>query len=233
MPLVRSIMDTRTTISPDSVLPRPQPQPQQHHLTPTSTTTTTAAATPIDLSYTVVTAAAAVTADTHRRTSLTTSSTASCSPSSIARSVTTHEAPGASVRLAHHPSSGPPAVSSPLSDTSTCSPCDPGLSPEAHQQQEEAQKVGEDISGTQQRTQRHTETPAGGGRHTSFSVLDILDPNKFVGRVQVTSSEVTSSVDDANLHPDTSAICGEPQPFSCLPIVTSFFTHLVYSVCRL
>ncbi|CAL4065389.1 unnamed protein product, partial [Meganyctiphanes norvegica] len=45
------------------------------------------------------------------------------------------------------------------------------------------------------------------GRRTSFSVADILDPHKFIGKSQITSSEVSSSIDDSELQSDRSALC--------------------------
>ncbi|XP_045590648.1 NK1 transcription factor-related protein 2 [Procambarus clarkii] len=99
--------------------------------------------------------------------------------------------------------SSPPSVRSPHTDTthSGSSICTPGgRSNDTHQNTSSGESA--DTPGEA----NHTESL--GGRHTSFSVVDILDPNKFVGRVQVTTTgEVTSSMDDTRLRPDTSAIC--------------------------
>ncbi|XP_053637267.1 homeobox protein slou-like [Cherax quadricarinatus] len=93
--------------------------------------------------------------------------------------------------------SGTPSLRSPLTDTSVRSP---------ESQQNSLQSEDSIPESYQREAKHHTETSPG-AKHTSFSVEDILDPNKFVGRLQVTSNEVTSSIDDTRLQPDTSALC--------------------------
>lgn len=190
-------MDSRS-VSPDSVSPRGQPrQVPQGPLRPAAPTTA-AAASPIDLSYSVV---SKLKPDAPR------SATAAAACSGAAAK-TTHSEP----------------TSTCTSTTTTTSNSDPSRPPDTqhhhqhqHQQQQQASSDSKDASSSPApccgEAKTHNTETAGGGRHTSFSVVDILDPNKFVGRVQVTSSEVTSSIDDATLHPDTSAMCGKPRLF--------------------
>ena len=175
-------MDSRS-VSPDSVSPRGQPhQVPQAPLLPAAAA---AAASPIDLSYSVV-------SKLNSNAPRSTTDTTACS--------------GGSTKSTH---------SDPTSTCTTTSHSDPSRASDTQQQQhQQASGECQDASASPAsccgEAKTHN-TEAGGGRHTSFSVVDILDPNKFVGRLQVTSSEVTSSIDDASLHPDTSAMCGEPR----------------------
>ncbi|XP_071524462.1 NK1 transcription factor-related protein 1-like [Panulirus ornatus] len=171
-------MDSRP-ISPDSVLPRGKAHQAAAPLLPTNTTTS-----PMDLSYSVV---SKLNTDAQRLAT----TTANCS--------------SPSVRSSHVDDTAAAATTTTTTTTSvSSSPRDSSRSPEA-QQQQNTQAENQGLAGSpspysREAKPQHTETP--GARHTSFSVVDILDPNKFVGRVQV-----TSSIDDAHLHPDTSAVC--------------------------
>ncbi|KAK8387548.1 hypothetical protein O3P69_018232 [Scylla paramamosain] len=180
-------MDSRS-VSPDSVSPRGQPhQVPQAPLLP-ATAAPAAAASPIDLSYSVV---SKLSLSTPRSTTPTTTLT------------------GASAKTTH---SDPTSTCT----TTTTTHSDSSTAPDSRQHQQasgECQDASSSPASCCGEAKTHN-TEAGGGRHTSFSVMDILDPNKFVGRLQVTSSEVTSSIDDASLHPDTSAACDSDSELS-------------------
>ncbi|KAG7170298.1 NK1 transcription factor-related protein 2-like [Homarus americanus] len=171
-------MDSRS-ISPDSVLSMAKP---------VSVATTTS---PMDLSYSVV---SKLNTDAQRHS---TNTSADCS------------SPSCTARPPHVDNNTTTAAAAAAIPTTTSSvagsPHAPNRSPETQNTSAESQNSPEPYPREATKNQGHTDTL--GGRHTSFSVVDILDPNKFVGRVQVTSSEVTSSIDDARLHPDTSTIC--------------------------
>lgn len=137
---------------------------------------------PMDLSYPVVSKLAT---SALRHCNGATNNSATCSSATSARSAHDSETTSSSSSAAEASALSPAA-------TTESQPSPPGEEP----------------PGLHRDTNTHSCKPHG-VRHTPFSVVDILDPNKFVGRVQVTSSEVTSSIDDSQLHANASAICGE------------------------
>lgn len=159
------------------------PRAQNSTLVPLPPTATS----PMDLSYPVV---SKLTANSLRHCASTNNS-ATCSSAASARS--THDSETTS-------------TTSSSSSAAEASALSPAATTESQQS-----PPGEEPPGLHRDTHSHSCKPHG-VRHTPFSVVDILDPNKFVGRAQVTSSEVTSSIDDSQLHGAASAICGELTP---------------------
>ncbi|XP_063594984.1 NK1 transcription factor-related protein 2-like [Penaeus indicus] len=161
------------------------PRAQNSTLVPLPPTTTS----PMDLSYPVV---SKLTANSLRHCASTNNS-ATCSSAASARS--THDSETTS-------------TTSSSSSAAEASALSPAATTESQQS-----PPGEEPPGLHRDTNTHSCKPHG-ARHTPFSVVDILDPNKFVGRVQVTSSEVTSSIDDSQLHAAASAICDSDSELS-------------------
>lgn len=163
------------------------PRAQNATLAPLPPSTTS----PMDLSYPVV---SKLTASSLRHCASANSS-ATCSSAASARS--THDSETTS-------------TTSSSSSAAEASALSPAATTESQQS-----PPGEEPPGLHRDTNTHSCKPHG-ARHTPFSVVDILDPNKFVGRVQVTSSEVTSSIDDSQLHAAASAACGELTLGACI-----------------
>ncbi|XP_066947000.1 homeobox protein slou-like [Macrobrachium rosenbergii] len=218
-------MDSRS-VSPDSVLPRvqkqqhpppplPPPPPQdqtQVQMVPSTTS-------PMDLSYPLVSRHIVVdnsrqnSGNTATDTTTATMSSSCSSPSSVrCHGDGNNNSPAVNASSEAHQSIRPSSQNAALSPDSR------GLSSiQTSPSGPPPQSLPLSVSSRSREAPQHlpptSETQ--GLRHTPFSVMDILDPNKFTGRVQVTTSgEVTSSIDDSQLHADTSALCDSDSELS-------------------
>ncbi|XP_068227509.1 homeobox protein slou-like [Palaemon carinicauda] len=222
-------MDSRS-VSPDSVLPRvqqqhlppPPPPPSQDQTQVQMVPSTTS---PMDLSYPLVSRHIV---DNSSRQSSSCSTTASTmnskcsSPSSVRchgdgnnnnnnNSNNSISSPGSTSSEAHQ-SIRPPSRNATLSPADSRGLNTLQTSPSGHPPQ--SLPLSRDAVPQQQHLPPTSETQQG-LRHTPFSVIDILDPHKFTGRVQVTTpGEVTSSIDDSHLHADTSTLCDSDSELS-------------------
>ncbi|XP_064115252.1 NK1 transcription factor-related protein 2-like [Macrobrachium nipponense] len=230
-------MDSRS-VSPDSVLPRIQKQ-QQHHPPPpppppplpsqdqTQVQMVPSTTSPMDLSYPLTVSSRHIAVDNSRQSSgnsataaTTMSSSSSCSsPSSVRchgdgnNNNNNNNSPAGNASSEAHQSIRPSSRNAALSPDSR------GLSSIQTAPSGGGPPPPPSLSVSSRSREPPLHLPptseTQGLRHTPFSVMDILDPNKFTGRVQVTTSgEVTSSIDDSQLHADTSALCDSDSELS-------------------